>query len=178
MSYGQIRLNLTAFKNVCLMATAVSLAACTVAPLERTNAMTQSLETERAAVLASGDRWLAYYQAGEIDKMRDLYEDDALVHPHGSPRLNGADETIDFFKRNQRSNSKVTLRSEPEDLVIEGDKAFLVTKFAMRITSPDGKTKDTSGRTFLVYRKGADGMWRVWRDMDNYAPDVQLKIGD
>ena len=63
-------------------------------------------------------------------------------------------------------------------LVIEGDKAFLVTKFAMRITSPDGKTKDTSGRTFLVYRKGADGMWRVWRDMDNYAPDVQLKIGD
>jgi ketosteroid isomerase-like protein len=65
-----------------------------------------------------------------------------------------------------------------EDLVVEGDRAYLVTQYSMRITSPEGTLTDLNGRTFLVYRKGVDGMWRVWRDMDNSAPDVALKIGD
>ena len=80
--------------------------------------------------------------------------------------------------RNLRSGNDVILRSEPENLVIEGDRAYLVTKYAIRIKSPDGKLTDLNGRTFLVYRRSADGMWRVWRDMDNSAPDVALEVGN
>lgn len=140
--------------------------------------MTHTLDAYRTAILSNGERWIAYYQAGEIEKMRDLYEEDALVMPNGSPLLRGVDETLEFFARNRRSGKEVTFRSEMEDLVVEGDRAYLVTQYSMRITSPEGTLTDLNGRTFLVYHKGVDGMWRVWRDMDNSAPDVALEIGD
>jgi len=135
-------------------------------------------DADRAAILSKGERWITFYQSGEIEKMRDLYEVDAWVMPNGSPLLRGLDETIDFFARNRRSGNEVTFRSEPEDLLIEGNRAYLVTQYSMRIKSPDGKLTDKMGRTFLVYRRGSDGMLRLWRDMDNSAPDVALDVGN
>ena len=140
--------------------------------------MIQTLDADRTAILSNGERWINHYQAGEIERMRDLYEDDALVMPNGSPLLRGVDETLAFFARNRRSGNEVSFRSEAEDLVIEGDRAYLVTQYSMRIASSEGTLTELTGRTFLVYRKGADAMWRVWRDMDNSAPDVTLEIGD
>ena len=163
-------------KGIFLVTVAAGLNACAVAPLARNNIVTSTQDADRAAILSNGERWITYYQAGEIEKMRDLYEDDALVMPNGSPLLRGSDETVDFFARNRRSGNEVTFRSEPENLVIEGDRAYLVTQYAMRIKSPDDKLTHMKGRTFLVYRRGTDGMWRLWRDMDNSAPDVALEF--
>ncbi len=163
-------------KGTLLVTVTAWLSACAVAPLARSNIVPQAQDADRAAILSNGERWITYYQAGEIEKMRDLYEDDAWVMPNGSPLLRGSDETVAFFARNRRSGNQVTFRSEPENLVIEGDRAYLVTQYSMRIRSSDGKLTDHKGRTFLVYRRGNDGMWRVWRDMDNSAPDVALEV--
>jgi hypothetical protein len=67
------------------LAAASCLNACNVAPLERDIAMTHTLDAYRTAILSNGERWITYYQAGEIEKMRDLYEEDALVMPNDVP---------------------------------------------------------------------------------------------
>ena len=178
MNDGRSLIARSVLKGILLVTATACVNACAVAPLPRSNTVTPTQDADRAAILSHGERWIIYYQAGEIEKIRALYEDDALVMPNGSALLRGSDETVDFFGRNRRSGNEVTFRSEPENLVIEGDRAYLVTKYAMRIISQDGKLTHLNGRTFLVYRRGIDGAWRIWRDMDNSAPDVALEVGN
>lgn len=164
------------FKGVLLVTTTAYLSACAATSLAPSNIVSPAPDSDRAAILSNGERWIAYYQAGEIEKMQNLYEEDAWVMPNGSPLLRGSSETINFFARNRRSGNDVAFKSKPENLLIEGDRAYLVTQYTMRIKSQDGKLTNLKGRTFIVYRRGADGIWRIWWDMDNSAPDIELDV--
>jgi uncharacterized protein (TIGR02246 family) len=152
------------------------IADCQVLAVESAAAPVGDGEAERAAaiadIVAAGERWKAAYAEGDMAAMRDLYEPDCLVSPNTGPLLHGADAVIEHFARHARSGNRVQVESALESIEVEGARAYVMLRFAMTITSPQGDPRRAGGRTLLVYRRGQDGGWRVWRDMDNsLSPD-------
>lgn len=128
-----------------------------------------------AAVEAFGDRWLAAYVAADADGMAQLYEPDAWLMTRGAPALRGREAIIEFLVGSPRPDFEPKMVFEYEDVRIDGDYAFLISKWWGEFMLP-GATAPVrdAGRSFLVFRRGPEGRWRVWRDIDNHAADVDV----
>lgn len=120
-----------------------------------------------AGIVEAGERWKSSYASGDLVAMRDLYEPDCLVSPNAAPLLKGVDAVIDHFARHARSGNRVEVESTIESIEVEGAFGYQVLRFVMSIAPSDHDAYQIAGRTLLVYRRGDDGNWRVWRDMDN-----------
>ncbi|MFZ4746324.1 MAG: YybH family protein [Sphingomonas sp.] len=127
---------------------------------------------DEAAIIAHGKQWSALYEAGKIEEMRALYEPDAWLMTEGAPAAKGVDSILAFLKRNKASANTVAFAFAPEQITIDGPRGYLVSKYWMAIDTPAGQHIESAGRSFLVFKRGRNGTWRIWRDIDNRAPDV------
>jgi uncharacterized protein (TIGR02246 family) len=126
------------------------------------------------AIKDHGKQWSILYEAGKVDEMRPLYEPDAWLMTQGQPAHKGVDAILAFLKRNKGSGSKVSFAVEPEQIIIDGNRAFLISKYWMTITPPGKADTQAAGRSMLVFKRHKRD-WRIWRDMDNMAPDVRAE---
>lgn len=131
--------------------------------------------SDTAQIEAWGRNWKRFFEAGDTDSLRAMYEPDAVLMAHGSEPQIGVDAILAFLGRNKAVGNRVRIDFANEDISIDGDRAYLTAKYWMTITPASGAGIDVMGRSFLVYKKGADGTWRLWRDMDNQAPDVRAE---
>ncbi len=126
---------------------------------------------QAASLAAQGDRWRALYEAKNWADLRALYADDAVLMTQGQPRIEGADAIIAFLRRVPDSGGTARFAFENEDISTAPGTGFVTAKYRMTITYPDRDPIIVAGRSFLVY-KWQDGAWKLWRDIDNIAPDV------
>jgi ketosteroid isomerase-like protein len=128
---------------------------------------------DQQAIIDHGNAWSALYEAGKVDEMRTLYEGDAWLMTQGAPLARGVDAILTFLRRNKERGYAVRFATDPEEIVIDGRYAFLTAKYWMTITPPGRDGIDLAGRSILIFKRGKDRKWRIWRDMDNMAPDVR-----
>jgi len=133
---------------------------------------TEKSQTDEQMITGWGKKWQQLFEAGDVEKMRDMYEPDAVLMAHGALPQTGVDAILAFLGRNKAAGNTVTIDFANEDITIDGQRAYLTAKYWMTITLADGQVLDFKGRSFLVYKKSGNGLWRLWRDMDNQAPDV------
>ncbi len=129
-------------------------------------------QTDEQMIIEWGKKWQQLFETGDIEQMRDMYEPDAVLMAHSALPQTGVDAILTFLGRNKVAGNTVTIDFSNEDISINGQRAYLTAKYWMTITLADGEDLDFMGRSFLVYKKSEDGQWRLWRDMDNQAPDV------
>jgi uncharacterized protein (TIGR02246 family) len=92
----------------------------------------------------------------------DFYTDDTIFIGHGRPALEGRDALLEYSRRMTQFSQ---LRIEP--LSTDGD-GSLATVFANVTGMVDGARVHI--RSLLVWRREADGRWRVAREMLNTGP--------
>jgi uncharacterized protein (TIGR02246 family) len=108
--------------------------------------------------------------------MADLYEPDAWLMTAATPLLSGREAILDHFRKRIAQPIETKWLFHEESLDIVGDVGTLVAQYWLIVTPRDGGDSRTfSGRSLLVYKRGDDGRWRIWRDMDNSAPDVPAR---
>jgi ketosteroid isomerase-like protein len=107
--------------------------------------------------------------------MRRLYEPDAWLMTQGAPAAKGVEAILAYLKRNKASGTKASFDFTPELITIDGNRGYLISKYWMTLTRANGEKAEAAGRSFLVFKRGGDGAWRLWRDMDNQAPDVRME---
>ncbi|QUL36955.1 DUF4440 domain-containing protein [Erythrobacter sp. JK5] len=148
---------------------ALALTACTTmeAPLAATPTNEQSAE----GLVEAGERWRVLYEAGEWETLRTLYTDDAVLMTQGQPKIEGADAILAFLQRLSQSGAEVSFRFEPEEALVENGLGFVTARYRMDIAFAGRDPVVVAGRSLLVY-KWQDGMWKLWRDIDNLAPDA------
>jgi len=154
-----------------LLAPLAALALVSCAGIEPPVAATPTNERSSAGLIEAGAHWQVLYEAGEWAELRTLYADDAVLMTQGQPRIEGADAILAFLQRLPEAGAQVSFRFEPEEAVVEGETGFVTAKYRMDIAFPGKQPSVVVGRSFLVYR-WRDGMWKLWRDIDNLAPDV------
>jgi uncharacterized protein (TIGR02246 family) len=126
---------------------------------------------DAAAIRAIGRQWMALYQAGDFTAIPELYTEDAVIMARGRPRLEGRAALRQSIGK-LAAGRKVAIDITERELEVRGDVAWFVSDFKVTYTPPDAASppKVEYGRSMLIYLRGADGRWRIHRDMDSPAP--------
>jgi uncharacterized protein (TIGR02246 family) len=146
-------------------------------------ACAQSAETPQAPAIdaaammdtiqAREREWSAAFKAGDAGAIANLYtEDGSSIQPAGDSWRGRA--AITQGMKTQLDTINVTTREDITDEVIPtGDYLVEVGHYSMAGTTKQGnKPVTTAGRYMVLWRKDADGQWRLHRDIGAEAPKV------
>lgn len=126
--------------------------------------------SDEEAIRAAGSEWTRYYQGADLDGLMTLYQPDAIVALHEQPALFGKPAIRNYFST-RLGGPEAEFDLEYEAIRVEGELAYIVSKYWLTIGSGPDAIRD-AGRSLLVYRRGADGQWRIEADIDQDTPDV------
>lgn len=126
---------------------------------------------DEAAIRDHGRQWVKAFKAGDVDALMKLYTPDAEVALHGKPKLKGIEAIRGYFAPLLKTPPNADFLLAEESLVVDGDMAVFMSKYWFTVRTPNGEIRDP-GRSLIVYRRGADSVWRLRMDIDQAAPDV------
>ncbi len=146
------------------MVFAACLVACSQQPAQPV-APPDTRAADEAAIRANDADFAKAAAAKDIDKCVSLYMDDAVIFSPGTPAVIGKDNIHKFFERMlaaptmEFSFSDVTV-----DVARSGDLAE--DRGAVQVTTTDknGKPVTDGSQYVLVWKKQADGSWKVAAD--------------
>ena len=107
------------------------------------------------------------YNAGDLDGlMETCYTEDAYLLPSNHPRVSGRPQIRQFF-HDLRAAGMGELSAETIQLDVSGDLAYCMGTYTFGLPAAHG------GKFLEVYRRQADGSWKMVVDMfssDQAAP--------
>ena len=165
-------------KNMMLLSTglalALSLGACDRAapPAEANTASIEAAATDAEAVKQAFADFNAAIAAKDLPKIQAQYADDAvMVLPDLAP-FEGIDAIMADYKAYAADAAgKFVPGAETTTVSAGGDIAYGEVKYQSTFTNPKTKAVETSDRYNLsVYKKQADGSWKVLRDINANLP--------
>ena len=122
---------------------------------------------DEAAIAAFNDRYLGAINAGDIATLSSLTTEGHIMIASGRPPTVGK-------KANDEANARafqmfnIDETWTPLETVISGDLAFQRGTFTVKATpKAGGNPSNVAGNFLRIYRKQADGSWRMVRDMFN-----------
>ncbi|MGB9068119.1 MAG: SgcJ/EcaC family oxidoreductase [Candidatus Acidiferrales bacterium] len=136
------------------------LAGCSQAP-----GPAEPRKADEAAITAAGVSLAQAAEAKDLDKCMSLYVDDPVLFVPGAPAVIGKDAVRRAFAGFLGVQA---LKLETSGLIIDvaqsGDLAFERGSYSNTITDAKGKTATETGKLALVWKKQADGSWKIAAD--------------
>ena len=132
---------------------------------------TRTVAGDVEAIRAMGKNWASLYTQGRFAEIPDLYTNDTLVMPRGRPRIEGR-EAMRRAIGGLAAGRKVDMVVTEREVRAVGDYGWYVGDFRVTYTPKEAGAAATSenGRSLILYRRDADGRWRILRDIDSPAP--------
>jgi uncharacterized protein (TIGR02246 family) len=113
------------------------------------------------------ERWMQATRGGDVDATLALMTDDVIFTVAGRAPF-GKGEFTDQSRG--LADAKVDGRAEVLEVTVEGNVAWTRTRLEVTMTLPDGKSMKRAGNTLSIWRRGADGAWRICRDANLLVP--------
>ena len=114
--------------------------------------------------------WIESYLSGDLDTLMTLHDEDTILMPRRQPTLDSLEAIRGFFE-SRVGKYDIEFNDDPKELRINGDWAFLWGQFTLVGRPKDGgEPFHDAGRYFVLYKKNANGEWRIFRDIDNVMP--------
>ena len=105
---------------------------------------------------------------GDLIAQMNLMTDDVLFLTSGNLPM-GRKEFADNFKA-MSETVRLECRSNVQEITVSGDLAVCWNLLEVDVTPiAGGTTIRRAGNTLTVFRRGADGQWRIWRDANLMA---------
>jgi len=147
----------------------LALAGC-AAPARAPSSQTVDLAAIRDTIQAREREWSAAFLAGNAAGVAGLYTEDAAQIPasgwvRGRPAITSAMQA-------QFDTIAVTARQDITDEVLAaGEYVVEFGHYSYQGTSKVGnRPRSGAGQYMVLWRKDADGVWRLHRDIGNEAP--------
>ena len=116
-----------------------------------------------ALISKTGDQWAQHWNAGELDKLIQSYASDAVYMPPHHAAVHGRDAIHEYLKGPLRHGVR-DLAYEVTFIKHSGDLAYDVWRYSMSLPEPDGTMRKDRGKYLTVWRRQADGQWRIVAD--------------
>ena len=129
--------------------------------------MTTNLnEPATDAVNRTAQEVLAALQAKDSAKVSSYYAPDAVIATAGRPAARGGEAVSKAISDDIADpNFKLSLSNEKTEVAGSGDLAYRRGTFKITFTNPQTKQAENAAGTYLtVFRKQADGRWKVVED--------------
>lgn len=110
------------------------------------------------------DTWMRATAFGDLDQVLDLMDEDVTFLLPGQPPMRGRDAFATAF-RAMGASTRIEGSSDIREVEVVGDHAFVWNQLAVTVHPPDGgEVLKRAGSVLSVFRRGADGKWRLFRD--------------
>lgn len=151
----------------CLLATLlIIVAGCTSNDVD--------VAADEAAIRQVDHDMVAAGNAHDIDAWLAFVADDARMMPPGAPPIIGKDAIRDLV--NEFMSAGVEVTHNLEDVVVSrgGDLAYVSYSYELTYTGPEGTPVTETGKDISIYKKDADGSWKLaidmWSENETHSP--------
>ena len=126
------------------------------------------VEADIAAIKGMLDEFDVLLNAGEPEKLvSTIYTEDAVRMPFDQPMLRGKAAILAWFKKNAEMYT-YQLDNVAEDVHVDGDLGFMRgTNTGSYTPKAGGDPIPAIGKWMAVYKRQADGTWKVIADIFN-----------
>jgi uncharacterized protein (TIGR02246 family) len=114
----------------------------------------------------------AAFNGGDGAGVAALYTDDAALLPPGGERVDGR-AAIETFWQGAIDGGLTNLTLRVVEVEAKGDIAYEVGALSLQVPGEDGQPVTVEGKYIVVWQKGADGTWRLHRDIWNMSPAAE-----
>jgi uncharacterized protein (TIGR02246 family) len=124
---------------------------------------------DQKAIAESEAAWIADWKSKDVEKIVSHYTDDAVVMLPEMPALHGK-AAIRANVKSYIDDPNVSLVFTPTtvEAAHSGELAYVWGTYTMTMTNPKTKKPVTEvGKYASIYRKQANGSWKVILDIDN-----------
>jgi uncharacterized protein (TIGR02246 family) len=120
------------------------------------------MSDDRQAILDVLRTWREATRRGDLATVLGLMTDDAIFLTPGNEPMTKA-RFAEIF-RGFGDGTRVDARQEVKDIHVGGELAYAWSHLAVTLERPDGSRTEREGHVLTVFRRGADGRWRLARD--------------
>lgn len=143
----------------------LALAGCAQQPAPQASAPPDTRAADEAALRTLIKDWSASAQAKDVAKFVSFYADDAVLMLEDAPDIKGIAALREGIA-GMMQDPAFALSFEPDNVVAarSGDLAYETGTYSMTMTGSDKKPATEKGHYVVVWRKQADGAWKVALD--------------
>jgi uncharacterized protein (TIGR02246 family) len=122
-----------------------------------------------ASIRSMDKDWNSAVAAKDADKAASFYADDGQLLEPGAPPAVGKDAVHKMWAGLVSSPNFGSLTFEPSTVKVAtaGDLAYEIGTYQMEMKDPKGKPTVEKGKYVVIWKKQADGAWKVEVDTDN-----------
>lgn len=143
---------------------ATSLAVSCAQPQQKTSEAPDTRAADEAAIRTADADFAKAAAAKDLDKCMSLYEDDAVLFAPGSPAVVGKENIRNAIQRMLAAPMQLTINVASVDVARSGDLAMDRGTIQGSVMDKNGKTTARTSEYVLVWKKQADGAWKVAAD--------------
>jgi uncharacterized protein (TIGR02246 family) len=126
---------------------------------------------DEAAIRAAVIDWSAASQAKDVNKAVSFYADDAVQLADKGPLVKGKENIRKGWEEMLALQGPgLTFATTAVEVARSGDLAYEYGTYDFATKDKNGKITDEKGKYVVVWKKQADGSWKVAVDIDN--PDA------
>ncbi|PWU09441.1 MAG: DUF4440 domain-containing protein [Verrucomicrobia bacterium] len=119
------------------------------------------MNNDEQAIRELVSNWLDATKRGDVDTVLGLMADDVVFmvpgqEPFGKEAFAAGGESL--------KGMSIDGTSEIQEIKVLGDWAWIRQRLHVAMTPPGGEQKLLSGYTLSIFRREADGKWRLARD--------------
>jgi uncharacterized protein (TIGR02246 family) len=128
-----------------------------------------TMNSDEQAILTVHKVWIEAVNAGDVERLLTLMTDDAMFLNPGQAPLGREGFPVGFSAAHREFQIRCV--SEPQEVVVAGDVAHAVCTDSLSLVPRRGGEATTlAGHRLTVYRRQADGHWRLARDAHTLSP--------
>jgi ketosteroid isomerase-like protein len=144
---------------------------CCAALLLLTTACKQQVPDTRASdeqtIRNLDAQWSKTAGTRDLDGTVAYYSDDAVLLPPNEPIVSGKQAIRVSWVSLLSPNNALGWQANKVDVARSGDLAYVVGSYTLTTRDAQGKPAVDRGKTIEVFKKEADGTWKVVADMYN-----------
>jgi uncharacterized protein (TIGR02246 family) len=127
-------------------------------------------EDVRQAIEQVNARFVEAFKAGDAAAISSLYTETAKMLPPDATEVVGR-EAIQMLWQGAIDDGVKELTLKAIDVEACGDLAYEVGSFSIQVPAESNAMTTAGGNYLVIWKRGADGRWRLHVDTWNDAPD-------